>query len=177
MSMAKSLLSLCGFKPATLRNCMPCAAVYICAHTALEVVTPKTQPDDPSNGGRAEMNIDGLGQALQSSSHEKFAAIGPELVLPAVQLVNGHAAPGTAGASRATGVETSEDLRARGRSWVLVGAARLALVTPAAGTDPARKAALKQQRLRGFIDRELQPEIEVRTAGAALSAFLLLRAW
>jgi hypothetical protein len=108
------------------------------------------------------MNVEGLAQALRSSSDKGFAAVGPEQVLLAVQLVKRWAARAAEGGGSAGSQDRmAEDMRARGRCWTLVGAARLALVAPAAGTDPARKPALKQQRLRGFLERELQPQLEV----------------
>ena len=82
-------------------------------------------------------------------------------MLPAVQLVEQRAAREAQGGGGARAQDVLADMRARGRCWALVGAARLALVAPAAGTDPARKAAMEQQRLRGFVERELQPELEV----------------
>ena len=112
--------------------------------------------------GRAEIDVDGLGRAMRSSSHARFAAVGPEHVLPAVHLVERWAGQAAEGGDAAGSQDVlAEDMRVRGKCWTLVGAARLALVAPAAGTDPARKAALQQQRLRGFLERELQPELEV----------------
>ncbi len=102
-----------------------------------------------------------LASALQSSTHERFASVGPELFLPVARLINSHAAWGAGGEGNASLADAAADVRARGRSWMLLGAARLALVAPSAGTDPARKAALEQRRLRDLVDRELQPEIEV----------------
>ena len=108
-----------------------------------------------------------LASAFRSSSHERFASVGPELLLPVARLIDSHAAWGVE--DNASLADTAADVRARGRSWVLLGAARLALVVPSAGTDPARKAALEQRRLRDFVDRELQPEIEVRGGNAGLA--------
>ena len=51
---------------------------------------------------------------------------------------------------------------ARGRAWALLGVARLHLVQPPRGVDPAGKAALKQAHLRQRIQDELQPELQVR---------------
>jgi len=110
-----------------------------------------------------------LAAALRSSTHERFASVGPELLLPVARLINSHVTCGSAGGSNASLADTAADVRARGRSWMLLGAARLALVAPSAGTDPARKAALEQRRLRAFVDRELQPEIEVREGSAGLA--------
>ena len=118
---------------------------------------------------RVALDVDVLGMAFQSSTHERFASIGPKLLLPVVQLINGHVARGMGGDSNLSPADTAPDVRDRGRSWVLLGAARLALVAPSAGTDPARKAALKQLRLRDFVDRELKAEIEVRRGNAGLA--------
>ena len=93
----------------------------------------------------------------------RFSVVAPQLLVPCVRLV-------LAGTRLHTGSQDSSvsplaaslaGMQARGRCWALLGAARLSLVAPAAGTDPAMKFALKKRHLTAHQEHDLQPEIEV----------------
>lgn len=79
------------------------------------------------------------------------------LILPGIRLHLEHQ-----GTSKAPLVAGVANMQARGRCWALLGAARLWLVAPAAGTDPAMKFALKKLHLTAHQEHDLQPEIEVQ---------------
>lgn len=59
-------------------------------------------------------------------------------------------------------MSSSQDLGQRGRAWALLGAARLALVAPAPGVDPAAKYGLQRGHLLRRLAEELAPELQVR---------------
>lgn len=105
----------------------------------------------------------GIEDALASSRHARFSSVARQLLVPCMRLIlpgiRLHTeTQGTGGAPLVAGVA---NMQARGRCWALLGAARLWLVAPAAGTDPAMKFALKKQHLTAHHDHDLQPEIEV----------------
>lgn len=64
----------------------------------------------------------------------------------------------------ATAVSPLDDAIARGKAWALLGLARLHLVQPPKGEDPAGKAALKQAHLHRIVAQELLPELQVINA-------------
>lgn len=55
----------------------------------------------------------------------------------------------------------AQDLVARGGAWALLGAARLALVAPAPGIDPAAKYGLQRAHLLRRLAEELAPQLQV----------------
>jgi hypothetical protein len=59
----------------------------------------------------------------------------------------------------------AQGLAARGRAWALLGGARLALVAPAPGVDPAAKYGLQRGHLLRRLAQELAPELQVRRPG------------
>ncbi len=80
-----------------------------------------------------------LHTALRTSCHTRFGALLDPVLVPLVQTM----LAGTAGiqAPAAQGGQTTRlrDLSLRGRAWSLLGAARLHLCVPPAGTDPAAR--------------------------------------
>ena len=53
-------------------------------------------------------------------------------------------------------------LAARGQAWALLGVARLALVIPPPGNDPAASYAMSQQHTLRLVKWQIDPELEVR---------------
>lgn len=110
-----------------------------------------------------EADLVGFEDALASSSHARFSSVTLQLLVPCMRLILPcirlhKESQGTSEAPLLAGVAS---MQARGRCWALLGAARLWLVAPAAGTDPAMKFALKKQHLSAHQEHDLQPEIEV----------------
>lgn len=55
----------------------------------------------------------------------------------------------------------AQDLVARGGAWARLGAARLTLVAPAPGVDPAAKYGLQRAHLLRRLAEELAPQLQV----------------
>jgi hypothetical protein len=85
---------------------------------------------------------------LASAEHPVLKAVAEPVLRPCVEAC---LAPGT-----------RSDTAARGAAWALLGAARLALVAPPAGADPAGKHAFKRAHLLRVVDEEVLPELWVR---------------
>lgn len=111
-------------------------------------------------------DLQGCEEALAGSSHARFHSVALHLLVPCITLVLSGCNPPSGASQRPAGSSLIADMQARGRSYALLGAARLALAAPAAGTDPAMKFALKKRHLMAHQQHELQPEIEVRAAAA-----------
>jgi midasin len=62
--------------------------------------------------------------------------------------------------SKAMRVKSPQELAARGQAWALLGGARLALVAPAPGVDPAAKYSLQRAHLLRRLAEELAPELQ-----------------
>ncbi|KAG2499138.1 hypothetical protein HYH03_002721 [Edaphochlamys debaryana] len=143
----------------------------------------------PPPGLAAELSA-ALAAALRGTRHALLSDLLESVLLPAFTSVadgitsssssRSHSTPSTAAAaaptaavpelSAARGLQAARaaDTAARGRSWLLLGLARLHLVVPPPGIDPAGKHALKRAHLEGRLLAEVQPEMLVRKALHAL---------
>lgn len=63
---------------------------------------------------------------------------------------------------------TAEGLLVRGRVWALLGLARLHLLLPPAGADPAAKHGLARHHVLALLRCQVEPELAVRRQYAAL---------
>jgi hypothetical protein len=89
-------------------------------------------------------------ELLQASSHALFAGLVLPVLAPCLEAAAAAAASGSPGREAA-----------RARAWTLLGLARLHLVAPPPGTDPARKAELRRGHLLAVIEQQTDPEIQV----------------
>ncbi|KAG7670517.1 hypothetical protein KSW81_003079 [Nannochloris sp. 'desiccata'] len=103
--------------------------------------------------------LDVLNKAVLESSHRSLREVWPLALYPALQLLLTHPsilARGTSG------------LAARGQAWALLGLARLSLVVPPPGTDPAASYDLFRQHSLRLLTLQVEPELVVRRQYAAL---------
>lgn len=105
---------------------------------------------------------------LRTTHHQRLASVLDPLLLPALELLLSNCDPAADGEATSAAARLST-MAAQGTCWALLGAARLQLVAPPAGIDPAGKYALKARHLReGVLLGELGPQRVVRTALDAL---------
>lgn len=97
--------------------------------------------------------LDALASAVSTSNHATLRALLQPLLLPAVRELLGSGSGGAA---------------ACGRAWALLGLARLHLLVPPAGVDPAAKYAMVRGQKALRLGLQLEPELAVRRAFAAL---------
>ncbi len=97
-------------------------------------------------------------RALEGCAHAGLRAVGEAALLPALgALLSADAArPGP------------EGLRARGEAWALLGLARLHLLAPPPGADPAAKHALLRRHALELLAWRVRPELAARGSYAAL---------
>lgn len=135
--------------------------------------------------------LDVLNQAVLKSSHRTLREVWPLTLYPALQLLLTHPsilAQGTSGTKlfliynlpflfilfltivySVFGTHfSSTGLNVRGQAWALLGLARLALVVPPAGTDPAASYDLFRQHTLRLLTWKVEPELVVRHQCAAL---------
>ncbi|KAL4440107.1 hypothetical protein ABPG75_003108 [Micractinium tetrahymenae] len=102
-----------------------------------------------------------VGEALGASTHPVLRGLLQPVVLPALEGL----LQGIAGAA----CPRHEDgLAARGRVWALLALARLHLLLPPAGADPAAKYGLVQRHALSMLHCQVEPELAVRRQAAAL---------
>jgi hypothetical protein len=105
-----------------------------------------------------------LQHLLSSCSHEGLKAAAELLLLPCLDLVSQQQEPQPQQAPQTPGAyyaAWSRGMLAQGRAWLLLGLARLQLVAPPAGIDPAGKYGLKQDALRRQQAFWVEPELQV----------------
>lgn len=84
----------------------------------------------------------------RASVHATFSAIESQLLRPCLEACLAEE-------------EGSSGSRAAGCGWALLGAARLALVSPPQGIDPAAKYAFKRAHLLRLVSSEILPRLQV----------------
>lgn len=101
---------------------------------------------------------DELKQVGRASGHATFSAIEGQLLRPCLEACLA-AEEGPSGS------------RLAGSGWAYLGAARLALVSPPQGTDPAAKYAFKRAHLLRLVSSDILPRLQVPPScrGASLS--------
>ncbi|KIY91881.1 hypothetical protein MNEG_16082, partial [Monoraphidium neglectum] len=111
-----------------------------------------------------------LAALLEGSCHDTLREAAPQLLLPCIEsaLLQGGGGGG--------GGAWERRLSALGRAWALLGAARLQLVAPPAGVDPAGKYGLKRDALLAYVQHMLQLLPGGPDAAPALSDALSRRA-
>eukprot|EP00884_Botryococcus_braunii_P010665 jgi/Botrbrau1/195/Bobra.0022s0175.1 len=114
-------------------------------------------PPPASNGQHKSPHR--LGEAMvwaaSQSRHATFVEVAAPLLRPCLEAcLAGDGGP--------------EAASLRGRAWALLGAARLALVSPPRGTDPASKYAFKRNHLLRMVFSDLLPQLQVRQAAQLL---------
>ncbi|KAG1662050.1 hypothetical protein FOA52_005297, partial [Chlamydomonas sp. UWO 241] len=108
-----------------------------------------------------------LSVTLSSSSHAGLRQLTPSLLLPCAASLLEALAPSHS-QQYGDGARVRRVLATHGRVWLMLGTARLHLVAPPRGIDPAGKYRLKASSLQAHIGEVLDVESAVRSALQAL---------
>ena len=111
---------------------------------------------------RAQDVVQRISAAFASSSHAPFTQLLEAALLPCTLIILSRTAqPATLSALPPSTDVWAREVMDRGRAWALLGMARLHLVQPPAGVDPAGKAAMKQAHLLRTVQEEVEPLLQV----------------
>lgn len=101
---------------------------------------------------------------LEQSMHQGLRSMVQPVLAPLLQCLHEGTLQAAAAQTSIPAAGWHMKMAVKGHAWLLLGCARLHLVQPPAGIDPAGKYTLKKAALRSLLQHTVDPEIQVGTA-------------